>query len=232
MAITYVQAKETHATYPGNVTFDSNVTVGNTIFVYILHGYVGCLPSASDNLGNTYTKDQSSTVGGFKLTCWSAPVTTGGACTITLTAACSTYNGGALEYSGVKTSASAFDTSNSNSSTSNPVTCGSITTAENNELVLAYFAQPATLGTFSAFSDGGTSRLTMHNNGSLVEIIKSTAGSINPSATCSQVSGSYVARCGCAAYKAAPAASHSLFRVPAKLNGLGSGGPFFQNPIA
>jgi len=77
--------------YPGNSdTFVGNVVVGNVIVVLVAGSGNGTdLSSCTDNLGNTYTavaaQLNSQTTGGRTATrCWVAPVTTGGACTVTV----------------------------------------------------------------------------------------------------------------------------------------------------
>lgn len=82
---------------PQNVrSFSSNVTVGNTIIVAVVQlGSDGGQPSSvTDNLGNTYTRrvySKFTNDADFGVSIWSAPVTTGGACTLNVA-------GGVLNY--------------------------------------------------------------------------------------------------------------------------------------
>ncbi len=107
--------------YNVSATFTSNVQVGNVIVVAasMRIGNIGQLPdisSVTDNLGNTYTRlraDASNPASGHlcELDIWVAPITTGGACTVSFS--CSTgYDGGmtVVEYSGVTTTVDASGT--------------------------------------------------------------------------------------------------------------------------
>jgi hypothetical protein len=75
------------------LTLDANVTVGNTLAVWAFYGGpIGDFTSIADNLGNTYTvADMVEPAGGGTDThcLFTAPITTGGACTITITLAAS-----------------------------------------------------------------------------------------------------------------------------------------------
>lgn len=112
---------------PASISFDTAVTLDNTIVVIV--GQVGeniypSLSSITDSLGNTYTQQTVTTqtisnVGGFltfELEIWTAPITTGGVCTLTITPAVSGANMPILirEYAGITgtiaTSASQFAT--------------------------------------------------------------------------------------------------------------------------
>lgn len=64
-------------------TFGSNVVVGNTIIVVIAKGLVGAWASVTDNLGNTYTLVAGGGVD-QDFAEYKAPVTVGGACTVTV----------------------------------------------------------------------------------------------------------------------------------------------------
>jgi hypothetical protein len=99
MAWTAVQNNGTFVASAGStlaLAFGSNVTVGNRIIVCgVFLGASGTTAfSATDNLGNTYTAIPASlslnATAGFRTQILHAPVTTGGACTVTLTSSTST----------------------------------------------------------------------------------------------------------------------------------------------
>jgi hypothetical protein len=65
-----------------------NVAVGDTIVVGVVSfGQSFAAATCADNLGNTYTRDRDVATGGTCGALFSAPVTTGGACTVTVTVA-------------------------------------------------------------------------------------------------------------------------------------------------
>jgi hypothetical protein len=142
MAAAYVQGTGLQSS--GSVAslskaFTSNVTAGNLIVV----GGVGngetllTTGSATDGLLNTYTRDINRADAGAQTTqcaIYSAPVTTGGACTVTLDPTGSDFVDIAIaEFSGMDISGTRLDTSNfgdangTNAATGNLVT--STTTA-------------------------------------------------------------------------------------------------------
>jgi len=84
---TYVQSNSNGSTGTATtvtVTLNGNITVGNTLLVF-LYGQTATVTSVTDNLSNTYTQDFSHTSSNGKKYAYSAPVTTGGSCTITWT---------------------------------------------------------------------------------------------------------------------------------------------------
>jgi hypothetical protein len=68
-----------------STTFGSNVTVGNTIVVGVQVTANNNAGTVTDTLGNTYTVREAD-AGDPKALFYTAPVTTGGACTVTYTA--------------------------------------------------------------------------------------------------------------------------------------------------
>lgn len=190
MAWAYVQGKiSTTVSSPNAMAFTSNVTVGNTIIVVGTHSYTGCTPTCADSLGNTYTARGSKPrpTGGQDFIIFTAPVTTGGSCTVTLTYACGNMKiAGILEYSGINSSP--YDTQAVNRSTANDATTGSMTTATDNELVISLWTSDLVL---TITPVGATTRLTSSNGYAIHDQNKDTAGSINPSSTYSTINGTY-----------------------------------------
>jgi hypothetical protein len=73
----------------GNVSqaFAQNVTVGSTIIVAVATNLDSlAAATCADNLGNVYTRDRVASSAGTNAVIFSAPVTVGGACTVTVTA--------------------------------------------------------------------------------------------------------------------------------------------------
>lgn len=90
----------------GTLALGSAVTVGNTILILGQHSYLGCPPNCTDSLGNTYTRSSAySAAGGYFFYVWTAPITTGGTCTVTFTMSCGSMHSVALiEVSGLAAS--------------------------------------------------------------------------------------------------------------------------------
>lgn len=90
MALSFVQGTGNTSGSANSIAraFVSNVSVGNRIVVAITTYYITTNPvtSVTDNLGNTYTlvNSNNSTGYGWYVHIYSAPVTTGGACTVTV----------------------------------------------------------------------------------------------------------------------------------------------------
>lgn len=127
--------------------FVSNVTVGSLIAVFCVWTSTTATCAVTDNLGNTYTPIPGSLAtsvgfGGRGQWFW-APVTTGGACTVTMTVSASVGDRELYihEFSGLDT-ASQPDASNAATGTgSNPTS--SLTTVGNPTLLLAGAASSA-----------------------------------------------------------------------------------------
>lgn len=169
---------------PQTLVMSSAVTVGNVMLVPLVHSYLGCAPVVTDNLGNTYTSVGANVTFPGQGFTWLfvAPITTGGACTVTITYPCGNlFAGYALEYSGI--SASPYDTTAVGSSNSaNPLSGPSITTANANELLLTLWI-PAGTSTITA-TGGGTTRVTdPSSSGSIQDMVVASAGSAQATAT-------------------------------------------------
>lgn len=124
------------------IVIPRNVAVGNTMAMFITAGSADTISTVVDNLGNTYTSVVSS-LGGDRLSwLYTAPVTTAGACTITITFAASTFPDSCVtvrEYSGI-ISATPDKTAANNDGASLLTThdCGTTaTTTQAAELVIA-----------------------------------------------------------------------------------------------
>jgi hypothetical protein len=96
LSITFVQSKTAPSIGPATsqtLLFSSNVTVGNNIVVQVaVVGTTPAITSVTDSLGNTYTQQITRNPGGVRLDLWSAPVTTGGSCTITVSTGLNSNN--------------------------------------------------------------------------------------------------------------------------------------------
>jgi hypothetical protein len=143
--------------------FGSNVTVGNTIICVVTsdgNGDDNLITSVTDNLGNTYVKDAVQTSGTANrryVSIWRAPVTVGGACTITVNFDDSQSNNSVIvaqEWSVAGGGALLLDitTGQSAAASTSPTTGASSTTAHANELVVAGFVFNG--GVAFAFSAG------------------------------------------------------------------------------
>lgn len=179
----------------------SNVTAGNALIV-ITAWYDGCPPSIADTQGNTWTRTRAAS-GYFVLT---AVAGSSGANTLTFSSSCGTNNGMVYaEVSGLQ--ASPFDKFNSNSSTSSPVTTGSITPSTNGQYIMATFvhsigdsysvASPFAL--HGSFGGGGL--------GQFADYVQPTAGAIAATPTVTGVSGSYPVTGAIWSFKATVSAS-------------------------
>jgi len=199
------------------IAFDSNITSGNTIVVLGLHSYAGCPPSLSDGLGNTYSpKGTRPSLNTEIVEIFTAPITVGGACTVTTAMSCGLFRNFAMaEVSGLK--ADPFDQQNGtyNASASSPFAAGSITPAEAGEYIFALFSSG---GSGRDLSDGGGAGLTERgnntNNDCTILDKTHTSGAINPDV--SFAGGALLMRGVVASFKATPSAP-SKFAPPNKL---------------
>ena len=199
MPAAYVQIKEAAAIAAGGtIVLASSVTVGNRIVLMLRWDYNACPPSVTDNLGNSYTTHRS----GTNYWVFSAPVTTGGSCTMTVAAGCSQGQGVAWELSGID--ATPYDGANKSTNAANDVVTGSITTTANGVMVLAMFqggvgSPTYTPGAgFTEVFDGGSGIQAQYQ-------VQAVAGAINPSATASNNAADVVGFV--AAFKAAAAST-------------------------
>lgn len=118
MASALVQTKATDSggyTNNWNFSFDSSVTSGNLIIVWVAHEQDGFVDSMTDNQSNTYTLVRGYSSQDARLELWYAENVTGGTVTITIDIKNATNTSNpeynyqtviAREYSGVKTSGS------------------------------------------------------------------------------------------------------------------------------
>jgi hypothetical protein len=162
----------------------SNVTAGNHIAVIGIHSYLACPPSVSDSQSNTYTKHVNGTLpsGGLYFYVWTAPVTSSGACTVTLAMACGNFPIiGAVEVSGLNAT-TPFGGSNVAANTTNPTYAGSITPTVNGSYLAAIFrnAAAATHTPMAGWTE-------VADPGSVLfeDVIQTTAATITPEATLS-----------------------------------------------
>lgn len=183
----YVQSKVAVNTAVSNgvtIAFDSNVTVGNTIIVIGLHSYAGCPPSFTDNLGNTYTARGSRLALNTEIfELFTAPVTTGGACTLTAAMSCGVFRALAIVEVSQIAAGNPFDqqTGTYNALATSPFAAGGITPSEAGEYILAFFSSA---GTTKDLSDGGGAGLTERdsnaNNDTTILDKVHASGAINP----------------------------------------------------
>ena len=130
-----------------NFSMTSDITSGNTLIINVTSGNTDTFDSVTDSCSNTYTAAGSSAnseTGERKSTLYYSKITTGGACTITVT-----YSAGlfpdtayiAREYSGLDTSDPLDKTSSANDGANFNQTHDAGTTAattQNDELVILY----------------------------------------------------------------------------------------------
>lgn len=114
--------------YPGAFVLPSNVTPGNHILIVLAHSYAGCPVTATDDLGNAYAFEGTQLRNGTSsyLEVFTAPVTTGGTCTVAPAAGCGTARAGIiLEVSGLD-QATPYLGENDASVMASPVSSGTI----------------------------------------------------------------------------------------------------------
>lgn len=144
------------------VAFGGNVTAGNTILVMVNCGQSPGLPTSmtvTDTRGNTYTQDKvgaepASAPADSRWFIWSAPITTGGSCTIT--AAPTTGNSTRMEIVvlevGGLDNTSLLETSNAGTptGTGTAMSAGTLTTAGGGFLLSALQSN----GNYTTFTPG------------------------------------------------------------------------------
>lgn len=160
-----------------------SVTVGQTIIALFSHSYTGCPITVTDDLGNTYTK-RSANIGVSSHTQWvfTAPVTTGGTCTLSVNRACgNTQVSWAIEVANIA-SGNPFDGENVKSNASSPCDTAGFTTTADDDLIVGQFLSDA-LPTITASS--GTTILTDSAGRILTIENGATAGTQNPTCTSS-----------------------------------------------
>lgn len=209
MSITLVQSKSTTAgatiSSPLSATFNSAVTIGNTIIVAFSHNYINCSPNGcTDNLGNVYTRYGSGqSAGGTSMFLWfySAPVTVAGTCTPTITYACgSSRSAFWTEWSGISLT-SPFDGSIDAANVTSPCSSGSLTTTTAGDLLLSFFN-----GVALPVWTGGSGQTVIGTNGmnDMCQFsIAGAAGSYSASASASGIGGVYKGFAYLGAWKAA-----------------------------
>jgi hypothetical protein len=199
---TFVQATTGSSVTDGStVTLSSTVTTGDTIFAAISWSYLGCMPSWTDSLGNTYTNVGSQADGDAGVAWFSAPVVTGGSSDVlTLHAGCGHgSNVWVTEYSHVTGVLDVSLNANVYSNTSSPCYGGSLTTATAGDLVIGVYGDSANRA--ETPSAGWTLRATTSTSQIWIDQVQVSAGAINPSATCS-ANGGYPTIGASAAFKA------------------------------
>lgn len=190
----FVQGKQYLSSTIGNtgtMTFASNVTAGNHIVILFDWDYAGCQPSFTDGLGNTYTLKSTLTVSGARrYYVFTAPITTGGACTITCSAGCSQGGGGIFEISGLQTDP--FDQANFKVNSTSTLNTNSITPSTDGQFILALFSR---LGVVTSYAAGSGFTLGSAGLTSAADEyqVQGTAGAINPDMTPSSSQTDYAA---------------------------------------
>lgn len=217
----------------------SSPVTGNTIIVGIAAwaGSAVTISQVQDTAGNSYTQDASIAYSNTSptravLAVWRSSGITGGS-NFKITVKPSITTGitfFAFEVSGLVT-VSPLDgagSTNSGQATGTAFSTGAFSTTNANDLLVAMIGFDSTQGSLSApsgFTPSGTELSGAVEGGQLNwKIVSTTQSSINPTANGNVVS--QFAGIGLA-YKAT---SGGLFR-PWLPSGLGTGGPFFQNPL-
>lgn len=176
----------------GTLSFGSNVTSGNRVIVFVAHSYLGCAPTIADSLGSTFTKHVNGTaVSPRFMHLWSAPLTSSGANTITVTFACGSVSGVYIaEVSGLDGTTPFGGSATNTSNSGNPVLAGSITPTVNGSYLLAWYRNNGSLPSYTPMS-GWTEALD--SDAVLIQdAIQTTAATINPEATASSTPGNVV----------------------------------------
>lgn len=121
--------------------FTSDIVAGNIIILILATTNSGNINSVSDNLGNIYAKIEGGSVAFTEVEVWYAKVTTGGACTITITLDEDNISIIAREYSGINAT-SPVDVYNKNVETgyliTHPTGTTGITSNANSLAIAAY----------------------------------------------------------------------------------------------
>src|SRR5690348_8099429 len=216
MAITFIQGATAPiiSGSPLSATFPSDVTAGNTIIVVIAHNYLGCSPGATDchdTLDNLYTRHGTGQSPGANQFLWmySAPVTTSGPCTATVSYGCGTCRWAYFaEFSGI--AASPYDGSNVAVSTTNDAVSGEVTTTADGDLVLSAWSGVAA----PSYTAGSGTIILATAIGSptdpkdcLQMQIQSTAGAVAPTAQAVGIGSTYTGFGFTSAWKAAASGS-------------------------
>jgi hypothetical protein len=182
----YVQSKHSYdggaTSSPIAVAFDSNVTVGNTIIVFVLHSYFGCPPSVTDSQGNTYSsKGAQPNAGGPYFWIFTAAVGSTGANTVTITFACGIVSQYAIAEASSLVADPYEDQAEGQDATS-PYGAGDVTTTVDNSLILAMWNK---LGSALGATSVSSPMTLAHNdtNGAFAYGVLTTAGNVNPELT-------------------------------------------------
>lgn len=108
--------------------FPTSVVAGNLLVVGLHVVNSGVSVSIADTQGNTYTQAVTTTASGHTVQVWTAPVTTGGANTVTVTLGSSTFAECSIdEYSYTGGATFSLDNTNASSGTSTTASPGSVT---------------------------------------------------------------------------------------------------------
>lgn len=219
MAAAYVQSVAGEVKTAGQtVVLPSNVIVGNTIIVLRSWSYSPTNPGYTDGLGNTYTHRGARLnlgPGTNTFDVFTAPVTTGGACTITQGAgAGQTRWIIAIEVSGLATG-NCFDVENAASDSANPCNAGSITPTQNGDYLAAVFYRIGTSANSYAPGSGWTERHEFAGDthrACMIDQVQAVAAAINAETTAGAVNGSYPILGYVASFKAAAVAGPPVVR--------------------
>lgn len=151
------------------ITLPINVTVNNVIVVGTndSNGVLSSILTMTDSLGNTYARQKSVTDSSFvDGEVWTALVTSGGACTITVTLASNDVGLIAMEYSGVYP-ATADQTAASAATTGTAMTTGATgTLSQANEVVVVIGVSNGVTGTRVSAGSGYHHNMQFTSSGS------------------------------------------------------------------
>jgi hypothetical protein len=212
--------------HSGSGTSSAIDTTGADLIVVSTSGAVSN-PGVTDSAGNTYTHIIGAGHQGYNDLYYCAAPTTSGSHTFTCT-----YDCAVLVYSGADASPldqyAAYTSYNGAIATVQP---GSITPSVDGCLIVTGLDENSGTGaTIVGINSGFTIEQTV-NHGGVADLIQTTAAPVNPTWTISSTAN---IQATIASFKPASGGggggSSSLFRQPL-LNGLGSGGPFFSNPL-
>jgi hypothetical protein len=164
------------------VSFPVNVTTGNFILLAFRYGSItATITSVTDNLGNTYTQ-RLTQVASVTSALYTAPITTGGACTVTVVlSATATMSLAVEEYYGTTTSIDGTPASANGASTT-PAS-GATTTTTAGSMLIGYLIQG--VATITGESTNFTLRQVSGTAVSLHDQISAPAGSYNHQPTLS-----------------------------------------------
>lgn len=186
MAIAYVTGVTANLGVNGGTTSSVDSTGGNFVVVAVASYEPSAAPTVSDSKGNTYSALTAQAVSGSHRIqlFYTANATVGSGHTVTISGATSYSSASVAVFSGVKTT-SPFDQQNGVASGGSPLSTGSVTPTEDNELVFAGISMNSAPSALSINGGFSTPAVVYFVGGSAYGVgsaylIQTTATAANP----------------------------------------------------